>query len=133
MRKRIALALGPRSVGEWLSGLVVSVPVAFALWFARVDESTLHTVAMVAILLSVPWIVPAFMLVGVASSPVYMWLHTQGPVAPVLEWLGGVILVSAVIGCHINAALIVAAWRRRRHTEADPGLSNFLQRRPERH
>jgi hypothetical protein len=133
MRKRSALALGPRSTREWSSGLAVSVPVALALWWARGDESSLHAMAAAAIVLSIPWIVPALMMVGVASSPLYMWLHTQGPVAPVLTWLGGVVLVAAVIGCHINGALLYTWWRRRRRPHFDPGLRAFLERRPEQH
>jgi hypothetical protein len=82
---------------------------------------------MVAVLLAIPWVVPATVLLGAASAPVYMWLHTQGPVPPVLTWLGGVVLVAAVVGAHVNAALLAACWRARR-TVAEPGLREFLER-----
>jgi hypothetical protein len=36
-----------------------------------------------------------------------MWMHTQGPVPGVLEWLGATLLVGAVLGVHVNATL---AW-----------------------
>ena len=66
------------------------------------------------------------MLVAVLSAPVYMWLHSQGPVPAVLDWLGGVVLVAAVVGCHLNAALLLAWQRARRSSEAEIGLRDFL-------
>ena len=83
--------------------------------------------ASVAILLSVPWVIPATMLLSVLSAPVYMWLHTQGPVPAVLDWLGGVVLVSAVVGCHVNAALLIV-WQRARKLKSEVGLRDFLFR-----
>ena len=49
------------------------------------ETSSAALLASVAIVLSVPWIVPATMLLAVLSAPVYMWLHTQGPVPAVLD------------------------------------------------
>ena len=66
------------------------------------------------------------MLVAVLSAPIYMWLHSQGPVPAVLDWLGGVVLVAAVAGCHLNAALLVAWHRTRKASEAEIGLRDFL-------
>jgi hypothetical protein len=66
-------------------------------------------------------------LVAALSAPVYMWLHTRGPVPPVLEWLGGTVLVGAVIGAHINTALGWLWLHRKRLPE--PGLGEFLKRR----
>ena len=119
----------PRTLGEWLPGLWGSVPVAILLLNSRSAEiSTAALLASVAIVVSVPWIVPATMLLAVLSAPVYMWLHTQGPVPAVLDWLGGIVLISAVAGCHVNTALLLA-WERARKSRADePGLRGFLFR-----
>lgn len=120
-------------MSEWLRGLVLSVPVGAALWWVRAEPDAVQVaIATIAILLAVPWVVPALILVGVASSPVYMWLHTQGPVMPVLSWLGGVVLIAAVTGCHINGALLIAWWRHRQRGIPEPGLREFLQRRADR-
>lgn len=127
------MALGPRSIGEWLSGLILSLPVGAVLWWVRAEPDAVQVVvATIAIILAVPWVVPALILVGAASSPVYMWLHTQGPVMPVLSWLGGVVLVAAVVGCHINGALLFAWWSHRRRATPEPGLREFLQRHADR-
>ena len=68
------------------------------------------------------------MLLAVLSAPLYMWLHTQGPVPAVLDWLGGIVLIAAVAGCHINVALLLA-WQRARKSRADEiGLRDFLFR-----
>ena len=119
----------PRTLGEWLPGLWGSVPVAILLLNSRSAEiSTAALLASIAIVLSVPWIVPATMLFAVLSAPVYMWLHTQGPVPAVLDWLGAIVLISAVAGCHVNTALLLA-WERARKSRADEtGLRDFLFR-----
>ena len=119
----------PRTLGEWLPGLWASVPLAILLLNSRgADTSTAVLLASVAIVLSIPWIVAATMLFAVLSAPVYMWLHTQGPVPAVLDWLGGIVLIAAVAGCHVNVALL-AAWQRARKSRADEiGLRDFLFR-----
>ncbi len=124
-----AQLLWPRTPREWLPGLVASLPVALLLLSTRGAESHWATLAAsVAIVLSIPWIVPATMLFAVLSAPVYMWLHSQGPVPAVLDWLGGVVLVAAVAGCHLNAALLLA-WQRARSSGAEEtGLRDFLFR-----
>jgi hypothetical protein len=100
---------------------------AFSLFSTRgADSQTLALLASVAIVLSVPWVVPATILCAVLSAPIYMWLHTQGPVPAVVEWLGGVVLVAAVAGCHVNAALLCAWERTRRSSAAEAGLRDFL-------
>ena len=103
----------PRTLRDWLPGLLASVPLALLLLNTRgAETSSAALLASVAIVLSVPWVVPATMLFAVLSAPVYMWLHTQGPVPPVLDWLGGIVLIAAVAGCHINAALLTGMAAR---------------------
>jgi hypothetical protein len=124
---RSSYASWPATVGQWSAGLLASIPLAGLLWFADGKSETREVLAILAVLLAVPWVVPATVLLGAASAPIYMWLHTQGPVPPVLDWLGGVVLMAAVAGAHINAALAAACWRARR-TVAEPGLREFLER-----
>jgi hypothetical protein len=128
---RAPLAPWPAGVGEWLPGLLASVPVALLLWSLRgADEETRAAVAAVAVILALPWVVPAMMLAAALSVPVYMWLHTQGPVPGVLQWLGAMVLIGAVIGVHVNAAL-AWCWLRRGRARPEPGLGEFLKRRPQ--
>jgi hypothetical protein len=124
---RSSYASWPVTVGQWSVGLLASIPLAGLLWLADGKSEAREVLAILAVLLAVPWVVPATVLLGAASAPIYMWLHTQGPVPPVLDWLGGVVLVGAVAGAHINAALAAACWRARR-TVAEPGLREFLER-----
>jgi hypothetical protein len=124
---RAPLALWPARI-EWLPGLLASVPVALLLWSVRgASEEVRTAVAAVAVLIALPWVVPAMVLVAAVSVPVYMWLHTQGPVPPVLEWLGGTVLVGAVIGAHINGAL-AWLWLHRGKAVPEPGIGEFLRR-----
>jgi hypothetical protein len=96
---------------QWLPGLLLSVPLALLLWSLRgAGEDVRTTIAVVAVV------------------PVYMWLHTRGPVPPVLEWLGGTVLVAAVIGAHINAAL-GWLWMHRGKAVPELGIGDFLKRR----
>lgn len=122
-----AQLLWPLTVREWLWGLFASVPVAALLLGTRSpDSQSAALAASLAVALSIPWVVPATMLIAVLSAPVYMWLHSQGPVPAVLDWLGGVVLVAAVVGCHLNTALLVAWHRTRKASEAEIGLRDFL-------
>src|SRR5512134_592311 len=126
---RSAPVLWPATLREWLPGFALSLPIAGVLWLSQgASEDVRNTLAAAAVLLSIPWVVPATVLVGALSSPVYMWLHTQGPVPGVLQWLGGVVLIAAVLGCHVNGALIAAWWRGRQHATHEPGLAEFLKR-----
>jgi len=125
---RAPLALWPRRL-QWLPGLLLSVPLALLLWSLRgAGEDVRTSVAVVAVLLALPWVIPTMVLVAALSVPVYMWLHTKGPVPPVLEWLGGTVLVAAVIGAHINAAL-GWMWMHRGKAVPEPGIGDFLKRR----
>ena len=128
-----AQLLWPRTLRDWLPGLLASVPLALLLLSTRGAETqSAALTASVAVVLSIPWVVPATMLVAVLSAPVYMWLHTQGAVPPVLDWLGGVVLVAAVMGCHLNTALLWAWQRTRRSDAEEPGLRDFLFRHGQR-
>jgi hypothetical protein len=125
---RAPLALWPRGL-QWLPGLLLSVPLALLLWSLRgAGEGVRTSVAAVAVLLALPWVVPAMVLVAALSVPVYMWMHTMGPVPPVLEWLGAMVLIGAVIGAHINAAL-GWLWMQRGKAVPEPGIGDFLKRR----
>jgi len=53
-------------------------------------------------------------------------------VPAVLDWLGGVVLVAAVVGCHLNAALLRAWQRAQKSSEAEIGLRDFLSRHGQR-
>ena len=124
MRSR---SLWPTTLQHWLPGLILSAPVAAMLLLTRTAEPEVRALAAsVAVLLSIPWVIPATMLVAVCSVPIYMWLHTQGPVPHVLEWLGAIVLVAAVVGCHINGALLASWWRAKCSDVAEPGLRDFL-------
>jgi hypothetical protein len=125
---RAPLPLWPRWA-EWTPGLLLSVPLALLLFAVRgADEGVRAAVAAAAVLLALPWVVPGLVLVAALSAPVYMWLHTKGPVPSVLEWLGIAVLVAAVIGAHINAAL-AWLWLHRGKAEPEPGIGDFLKRR----
>ena len=127
---RAPLALWPRGT-EWLPGLLASIPIALLLWSLRsADESIRTGVAAAAVLLALPWVVPSMVLVAALSVPLYMWLHTRGAAPPVLDWLGSMVLVGAVIGAHINAAL-GWLWMHRGRTVPEPGIGDFLRRRPD--
>ena len=127
---RAPLRLWPANLRGWLPGLLLSVPLALLLWNLRTAPEDLRTaVATVAVLLALPWVVPAMVLVATVSVPLYMWLHTQGPVPDVLQWLGGTLLVGAVLGAHVNATLSWL-WLRRAPAVPEPGLRHFLERSP---
>jgi hypothetical protein len=125
---RAPLALWPRRL-QWLPGVLLSAPLALLLWSLRGAGEDVRTgVAVVAVLLALPWVIPAMVLVAALSVPVYMWMHTRGPVPPVTVWLGGTLLVAAVIGAHINAAL-GWMWLHRGKAVPEPGIGDFLKRR----
>lgn len=125
---RIALHHGPGDV-HWNWGYALSAPAAFllALVYGADDPTPAQQAAVLAILLGLPWILPAFIVIAILSAPLYFWLHTVGPTPHVMIWLGGTVLIGAVIGCHINAAL-VGSWLTRPRPRGDLGLSEFLRR-----
>jgi hypothetical protein len=114
---------------RWNWGYVLSLPLTCLLVHGQLDGDPVraqHT-AMLAVVLALPWVVPAFIVVAVISAPLYAWLHTLGPAPEVMTWLGGTVLVGAVIGCHINAALLVTRLRRAPPGH-ESGLGDFLRR-----
>ena len=102
---------------HWNWGYLLSVPVAVLLVRSHLggEAEQAQYAAMFAVVLGLQWIVPAFIVVAVLSSPLYAWLHTIGPAPDVMTWLGGTVLIGAVIGCHVNAALLATRLRRKRN------------------
>jgi len=126
---RAAPVLWPTGIRGWLPGLMISVPVALLLWTTRSSDEGMRTaIAAGIVIFGLPWVVPGMLLVATLSVPVYMWLHTQGPVPPVLDWLGATLLIGAVLGAHINAALSWS-WLGRDRAIPESGIGDFLARR----
>lgn len=125
---RLALHHRPGDV-HWNWGYVVSAPVAIALVLSRGgdDPTWAQHIAALAILIGLPWILPAFIVFAVLSAPLYFWLRLSAPTPDVMTWLGATVLLGAVIGCHINGAL-VGSWLTRPRPRGDLGLSEFLRR-----
>jgi hypothetical protein len=113
---------------------VISGPVALAAfgtqWLA--PEPLAHATAFVAVMLGLPWIVPALVVVSVLSAPAFIWLHMIGLPQELMPWLSGVILISAVIATHVNATLLWRRLSRGRIQARDAGLADFLFRTPAR-
>ena len=125
---RLALHHRPGDV-HWNWGYVLSVPVSVALVLLRDggDPTTAQHAATLAILLGLPWILPAFIFFAVLSAPLYFWLRLSAPTPDVMTWLGAIVLLGAVIGCHLNAAL-AGTWLTRPRPRGETGLSEFLRR-----
>jgi hypothetical protein len=125
---RLALRHRPGDV-HWNWGYVLSAPIAVAIVLSRDggDPAWSQHLAAFAILLGLPWILPAFIIFAVVSAPVYFWLRLAAPTPEVMTWLGATVLLGAAIGCHINAALI-GTWLRRPRPHGEPGLAEFLRR-----
>ncbi len=125
---RVPIAPRPKRRRDWLPGLLLSVPMALLLWKLRIAPEDLRTaVATAAVILGLPWVVPGMVLVATLSAPLYMWLHTQGPAPDVMQWLGGTLLIGAVLGAHVNATL-AWMWLRGGREVPEPGLREFLKR-----
>ncbi len=125
---RVPIAAWPARRRDWLPGLLLSVPLALLLWHLRGAPDEIRTaVAAAAVLMGLPWAVPAMVLVATLSVPVYMWLHTLGSPPGVLQWLGGALLVGSVLGAHLNATL-AWLWLHRGRAVPEPGLGEFLKR-----
>jgi len=114
-----------------VDGLLASVPAAGILLVTQVATAPriAQFAAMAAALIAIPWIVPAWVVLAALSSPVFIWLTMHGTSLDVMHWLGEVVLVAAVAGCHVNGALLARAWRRRHEVhEPQAGLGDFLRR-----
>lgn len=114
-----------------VDGLALSVPVAgllLATQFAA-PAGIAQLAAVAAALITIPWIMPAWVVLAALSSPLFVWLVAHGHPLDVMTWLGRVVLVAAVIGCHVNGVLLTG-WRRRRREPRPPqaGLGDFLRR-----
>jgi len=117
-----------------LMALAVSAPVIVLVIAGRLVDSAAiaRTSAFVAVILGLPWIVPAFVVVAVLSAPIYLALHIAGQPQPLMPWLSGVILIAGVAGCHVNATLLLGTLLRKRPRALDAGLADFLFRSPSR-
>ncbi len=115
---------------DLLAGAALSVPLGSLVLATQVgdEEAMAHVVALLAVLVALPWLVPALVAIAVASAPIYAWLHSRGDPPELMAWLSGVILVAAVIGCHVNGALLFRRLLKRRARAADAGLAEFLRR-----
>jgi hypothetical protein len=114
-----------------LAGFVASAPIGAVLLATQLfaEPRVAHLAAVTATLLAVPWIVPAWVALAALSSPLYVWLAMQGHAPDAMSWLGRVVLLAAVVGCHVNGALLLAAWRIRHEVRTrQSGLGDFLRR-----
>jgi hypothetical protein len=118
----------PSRRAAWLA-LAASAPLAIGVVAVRAsgDADLSPAVCALAIVLGLPWIVPAMIAVGVLSAPLYVALHWLGHPQQLAPWLAAVVLIGAVIGVHVNATLAIAHLRRPR-ARADDGLGPFLRR-----
>ena len=113
-----------------LMALAISAPLgAFVLAgrFANL-EALQHATAFVVLMSGLPWVIPAFVVVAVASAPVFVALHIAGLPQELMPWLSGVILVAGVVACHVNATLLLGKVSRKRARSLDNGLAEFLSR-----
>jgi hypothetical protein len=120
--------------GPLLAALAVSAPIGVAVagtqWLA--PQPFAQGTAFVAVVLGLPWIVPALVVVSVLSAPAFIVLHAIGQPQELMPWLSGVILVSAVAATHVNAALLWQLLSRARIRTRDTGLADFLVKTPAR-
>ena len=112
-----------------LLALAISGPIACFVVIGQLTgtDGVAHASALAALVLGLPWVAPALVVVAVASAPVYVALHVAGQPYELMPWLSGVILVAAVLACHVNAMLLVQRLHKRRHAP-DAGLAEFLFR-----
>ena len=113
-----------------LMALAISAPIVAFVIVGRLTQSDLlaHASAFVAVLLGLPWVVPAFVAVAVLSAPLYVALHIVGHPQPLMPWLSVVILIAGLVACHINATMLFRWFLRRRDRAHSAGLAEFLFR-----
>jgi hypothetical protein len=114
--------------------LAISGPVAAFVIVGRVGSSDLlaHVSGFAALLLGLPWVVPAFVAVAVLSAPLFVALHIMGHPQPLMPWLSAVILIAGVVACHVNATMMFEWLLRKRARPSNAGLADFLFRRATR-
>lgn len=117
-----------------LMAFAISGPAAIAVLAAHWSGSDVlaHATAFTTLILGLPWVVPAFVVVSVLSAPLYIALHILGQPQDLMPWLSAVILIAAVIACHVNATLLLQRLLRKRVRAPDGGLADFLFRQPAR-
>jgi hypothetical protein len=113
-----------------LMALAISGPVVAFVIIGRLTQSDLlaHSSAFVAVVLGLPWLIPAFVAIAVLSAPLYVALHIAGHPQPLMPWLSAVILVAGIVACHVNATMLFRWFLRRRAHTRDAGLADFLFR-----
>jgi len=113
-----------------LMALAISGPIVAFVIVGRAGNSDLlaHTSAFVAVLLGLPWIVPAFVAVAVLSAPLFVALHIMGHPQPLMPWLSTVILIAGIVACHVNATMMFDWLLRKRARPSNAGLADFLFR-----
>jgi hypothetical protein len=117
-----------------LMALAISVPLgAFVLAGRLANSEALEQATAFAVLVfGLPWVIPAFVVVAVASAPLFVALHIAGLPQELMPWLSGVILTAGVVACHVNATLLLGKILRKRARSSDSGLAEFLSRSPAR-
>jgi len=110
--------------------LGVSALIAAGLVAARIagSEALSHEAAAIVLVLALPWVVPAFVALAVASAPLYFALHVLGHPVELAPWLSAVILIAGVAGCHVNAVLLFGRLLREPLGRPEIGLAEFLRR-----
>ena len=113
-----------------LLACALSVPVAALVLAGQLagSESFAHATAFVALVLGLPWVVPALVVIAVLSAPIYVALHVVGLPQELAPWLSCVILIAGVVACHVNATLLLLKLLRKRVRAPDAGLADFLFR-----
>jgi hypothetical protein len=121
----------PRSaLRPLLMALAISGPIVAFVIAGRIASSDLlaHTSAFVAVILGLPWVVPAFVAVAVLSAPIFVALHIMGHPQPLMPWLSAVILIAGIVACHLNATMMFDWLLRKRARPHNSGLADFLFR-----
>jgi len=113
-----------------VAALAISAPIIALVVVGRLvgSDAMAHATAFMAIVLGLPWVVPAFVVIAVLSAPVYVALHIAGQPLELMPWLSGVILLAGIVACHVNATLLLHRLLRKRARAPDAGLADFLFR-----
>src|SRR5262249_4964466 len=117
-----------------LTAFAVSGPLIALVLAGRFAGSDVlgHASAFAAVVLGLPWVVPAFVAIAVVSAPIFVALHIAGHPQELMPWLSCVILLAGIVASHLNAALLLWKIQHRRARSLDAGLADFLFRSPAR-